>query len=116
MENLTKEKARVELQLKINTLNSRIEKFKKQFAENPCYALEWSKETFKDAAALKTFLNALIWLDRSSVEKIVEVTREELLFTASYCANQSTSATANLMELSKLEAKAELVKLLSGSL
>jgi len=113
---ITKEKARVDLQSKINLAERSVERFKTQFAANPCSALEWSAETFKFVAKLKVFSTALAWLDTNSVEKVVEFIQEEILSTTSYCANQSTSATANLMELSKLEAKAELIKLLSGRL
>lgn len=99
---------------KVAILKTRQEKFIEDFKQNPCYALEWSKNTFKDAACLRVFSNALTLLDKTiDIEKEISHLKSEILRAAANCANQSTSQTSNLMDQSMLEAKTELLGVLS---
>lgn len=80
-------------------------------------ALTWSKETFKDVASQFIFSQAHRWLlEGATVEDILKNETENLLRSACNVVNQSTSQTSNLMEQSRMEASAELVKILSSRL
>lgn len=101
----------------ISIIDERLEKFQQDFAKNPTYALEWSQQTFKDAAAQRVFNKVLALLENDEVDGVDGVVIElksDIIFMASHITNKSTSATSNLLDEAKLEATVEALKILSA--
>ena len=86
-----------------------LDKFKEKFAQDPAYALEWSLDTFRQAAELRTLLACINDLESgATVEQMTHHLMSNVLHKSKY-PPQSTSPTSNLMEQYTLAACANLL-------
>jgi len=105
------------LELEIKLGGYEIEKFKKEFDNNPGIALDWSYHLF-ERVALKQEAEYLLDIIRKNkkitIEKIKGYLEEDVLNGARF-PSHSTSITANLWVESKLVAKAHILsKIMRG--
>jgi hypothetical protein len=106
---------------KIETAQSRIERFKKSFEENPAYAFEWSAEVFESAAFLKVANPIMLHYEEKKLQPdfdetnflkyLTEHVSDSVQNKAKY-PSFSTSAPSNLMSTYELKALAETLEIL----
>ncbi len=103
-----KKKLIAELKRDIQQDKKQLAKFKKDFADDPYHALEWSLGAFAASARLRVSESAIKGLKACAISEVLAWWTEELVRKAS-CSEQSTSPSSNLIERYHLEAAAELV-------
>jgi len=97
-------------QSQVESCQDSLDKFAKEFAKDPAYALAWSNGTFQKAArlqVLKQIVNALENGD-GNLDNIRSTMMDRVLSMSRNPA-QSTSPTSNLIEQYELAACAEIL-------
>lgn len=86
-----------------------IEKFRKELAEYPAHALEWSDEYFVKAAKIEIYGRIHTYLTKENGDlNLVQQSLDKNIKSGARNQTRSTSASTNRMSLARLEAYADL--------
>jgi hypothetical protein len=112
MATITKDKLVGLLRLKLDLAEGTLKEFKGKLAKNPAEAFYWSKSAFESAArgeVAKYLLDALTAKDsKADIESVRDFARQETYRFAKGGPACSTNPTANLMDLLRMAAWAEI--------
>ena len=111
------EELKTDLEHEVRRSKMYLDDWTEKFADDPCYSLEWSRETFETAARLRVFGQAISYLEKTDdadpASVVLGMATKEALRGASSVPH-SSSAQSNLLEAEKTAAWARLRERVEG--